>query len=105
MAYLFLTITVVFNLYYQLSIITIISLCIKTLSGELIHLSAFSTIFTKGSNFCDFLFAFLDNRKGSTLKGKNLLLEEQILSIKSCPFIRRQKQNKVVSPESVPNLP
>ena len=48
----------------------------------------FSTTFIKGNNFCDFLFASLPGGQklptcGSTLKGKNLLLEEQILSIKN----------------------
>ena len=45
-----------------------------------------STICTRGSNFYDFLIAVLDKehfQKGSTLKGKNLLLMEQILSYKS----------------------
>ena len=40
-------------------------------------LNRFSAIFDKGDNFCDFLFAFLYNNlsgKGSSLKGKNLLL-------------------------------
>ena len=40
------------------------------------------SFFPKGGNFCDFLFATVDNnpsRKGSTLKRKNLLLEEQNL--------------------------
>ena len=48
----------------------------------------FSAIFTKEINFCDFLFAFLDNIdsvKGSTFKRKNLLLEEQILLFQSGP--------------------
>ena len=39
--------------------------------------------FNKGENFFDFLFGFLHTNlfwKGSTLKGKNLLLGEQILS-------------------------
>ena len=41
-------------------------------------------LFTKGDNFYDFLFAFLEDKAllkfGSTLEGKNLLLGEQILS-------------------------
>ena len=43
----------------------------------------FVTIFTKVENFCDIVSVFLDDKvfpKGSTLKGKNLLLGEQILS-------------------------
>ena len=43
---------------------------------------------TKGNNLSDFLFAFLEHvapKKESTLKGKNLLQEEQILSFKSRP--------------------
>ena len=46
----------------------------------------FCSFFAKGISFCDFLFASLEDEalpKGSTLKGKNLLLEEQILSFKS----------------------
>ena len=42
----------------------------------------FCIIYTKGNNFCDSVIASLDNiafPKGSTQKGKNLLLEEQIL--------------------------
>ena len=39
---------------------------------------SFSTIFAKGNNFCDFLFAFPGQCSlfiiGSTLKGKNLLI-------------------------------
>ena len=51
----------------------------------------FSEIFAKGNNY-EFLFAFLKNvafvtEIGSTLKGKNLLLGEQIPSFKSCPLI------------------
>ena len=44
----------------------------------------FSTILTKGNKFCDFLFASLDktlksSKMGSTLKGNNFFLREQIL--------------------------
>ena len=42
----------------------------------------FSTNFTKGDNFCDFLMLLgqcSPFKIGSTLKGKNLLLVEQIL--------------------------
>ena len=40
--------------------------------------------FSKGDNFCDFFSLDPVNLfKGYTLKGKNLLLEEQILSFKS----------------------
>ena len=39
----------------------------------------FSTIFSKGHNFCDFLFAFLGkNVIYGTLKGKNSLIEEYL---------------------------
>ena len=42
----------------------------------------FSAIFTKGNNFCNFLFASHDNvafpKKGSALKGKNLLLRSKL---------------------------
>ena len=46
----------------------------------------FFLIYAKGNNFWDFMVASLDEallKRGSTLKGKNLLLEEQILSFKS----------------------
>ena len=40
--------------------------------------------FLQGNNFCDFLFASLDEKPlESTLKGKNLLPRLQILSFKS----------------------
>ena len=46
----------------------------------------FADIFAKGNNFCDFLFCSHGVRSysenGSTLKGKNLLQVEQILSFK-----------------------
>ena len=48
--------------------------------------STFSNIFTKGDNYHDILSVSLYNepfQNGSTIKGKNLLLEEQILSFKS----------------------
>ena len=46
----------------------------------------FFCYFTKGDKLHDFLFAALQDdalKRVSTLKGKNLLLEEQILSLKS----------------------
>ena len=46
----------------------------------------FFFIFFKKDSFCDILFAFLDDKtllKGSTVKGKNLLLQEQILCFNS----------------------
>ena len=50
-------------------------------------LPCFFSIVTKGNNFHDFLFAFLDDvafkTPWSTLKGKNLLLLEQILFFNS----------------------
>ena len=56
----------------------------------------FSVIFTKGNNFHDFLFASVV-QTGFTLKGKNLLqeeqiffLEEQILSFESKPLLKRE---------------
>ena len=48
--------------------------------------SIYFSIFTKGYNFWNFLLLLLAKKKiqkGSTFKGKNLLLEEQILSFKS----------------------
>ena len=46
-------------------------------------------VFTRGNDFCDFLFVFLADialQNWVTHKGKNLLQEEQILSLKSSPF-------------------
>ena len=64
--------------------------------------------FAKGHHHsCVFLLAFLEHdphsKMGSTLKGKNLLLEEQILSFKSRPLLTKGKNEsgRVVSPESV----
>ena len=48
----------------------------------------FQPCFSKGNNFYDFLFTFLDNKsfaEGSAVKGKNLLLLEQIHSFNSRP--------------------
>ena len=46
-----------------------------------------SLFLAKGSNFCDFIFCFSVKqdlfKMGSTLKGKSLLLEVQILTFKS----------------------
>ena len=50
-----------------------------------------SAIFAKGNNFCDFLFASLEDEalpKGFTPRGKNLLLGQQILFFKSRPIMR-----------------
>ena len=41
---------------------------------------------------CSFLFTFLDGKalsKGSTIKGKNMLLQKQVLSFKSLPPIQK----------------
>ena len=50
--------------------------------------------FYKGENFCDVLFGFPGQLSpsyiGSTIKGKNLLLREQILSHKSGPLGERE---------------
>ena len=60
-----------------------------------------STNFIKGggATFCDFHIAFLDIKVlaqlGSTLKEKNLLLQEQILSLKSLPHFRRQQNTEL----------
>ena len=49
--------------------------------------SYFVAILSKEDGFHDFLLTSLDDvallKKGSTLKGKNLLLQEQILSFKN----------------------
>ena len=67
-------------------------------------LSCFSALFTKGDNFfdflfaspADFLFASLALRKwGLLLKERNLLLEEQIPSLKSGPPFRRGQNRKL----------
>ena len=52
--------------------------------------------FTKGDNFDGFLFASLDDprspfKMGSIIKGKNLLLWEQILSFKNLPHCKGDK--------------
>ena len=47
--------------------------------------------FTKGNNFCDFLFDSMitnPSKMGSTVKEKNLLLEEQFFSFKSTPYFK-----------------
>ena len=59
-----------------------------------VHLYFLSALFTMGNNNCGFLFAFLGNEI-STLKGKNLLLEEQIFPFKSGPPFRTGK-NEIV---------
>ena len=54
-------------------------MCVKVYGNP----SSFSAMLSKGDNFCDFLFAYLEDevfQKGSTLKGKNLLQWEQIFS-------------------------
>ena len=56
----------------------------------------FSTIFTKGNNFCDFLFAFLMLKP---VLHWGLLIEERIreliLSNKSGPLLRRETKMKM----------
>ena len=51
---------------------------------------SFSSMFSKGDNFHDFLFVDLEDyrypKMGSTLKEKNLLLEEQIHFFKGRPL-------------------
>ena len=72
------------------------------------YTSMFSSIFTKGDNFHNFLFDFVGSlfiKIGSTLNGKNLLLEERILSFLELTAIQKGGKNKngrVDSPESVP---
>ena len=67
----------------------------------------FSAIFSKGKNFCDFMFVSLVDetiqKRKTTPKGEHLLLEEQILSFMSYPHCKmRENENGVVaSPESV----
>ena len=60
--------------------------------------SCFITIFTKGNDFCDILFHRPQShfKMGSTMKGKNLLLWEQILSFKSLSLLRRELKTKMV---------
>ena len=64
----------------------------------------FSTIFTRGNNFCDFLFAFLDE---TALLKWDLLLQKRICSISLILVLislRREtnENGRVASPESVP---
>ena len=58
----------------------------------------FSAIFSKGNNLGDFLFASLYNmallKLRSTLKGKNLLLMEQILFSELIPIKQGGKNVK-----------
>ena len=69
-----------------------------------------SAILAKGNDFCNFLFASLDDaviqpfQTRSIFKGKSLLLREQILSFKSRPQLRPQakRKGKHASHESVP---
>ena len=51
--------------------------------GEWLHLHVFSAIFTKGNNFCDFLFASLDDKAYLKL---GLLLKEGICCQRSKLF-------------------
>ena len=44
-----------------------------------------ATFFPKGSNFCDFLFAYLGEEAHETLPKREPLLQEQILSMKNWP--------------------
>ena len=59
----------------------------STLWIQGVYTCIISTIFTKDKIVLDFLLAFLEDasltRKGTPLKGKNLLLKEQILSFKN----------------------
>ena len=59
---------------------------------DIYTLSYNSVIFTKGDYFCNFwlLWKGKSFQKGSTLNGKNLLLEEQIFSFKSRTPLRRE---------------
>ena len=53
----------------------------------------FSKHFYKGEQLCGFMFAVLYEEalpKGSILKGKNVLLEEQILFFKSLTICKRE---------------
>ena len=54
---------------------------------SIIKSPSFSAIFANEDSFCDFLFVFLGHcspiKIGSSLKGNNLLLGEQILYFKS----------------------
>ena len=58
----------------------------------------FSHHFYKGKQFCDFfLFVSFESFsvKGSAFEGKNLLIEEQIISCKSSPLLRRKAEIKL----------
>ena len=43
---------------------------------------------------CDFLFGFESNIKGSPVKGKNFLPQEQTLSSDSRPLLRRRQERQ-----------
>ena len=60
-------------------------------------LPCFSSGFTKGNNFCDFHFASLDVVAflGFYVKGKNLLLWEQIISPKNWPPLKKEIRDKI----------
>ena len=65
-----------------------------------------SDIFTKGNNFCDFLFVSLHDKtlpRGYYSIGKNLLPKEQILFFKRWPEFSREARLKLIveSPEIV----
>ena len=75
------------------------------------HMGAFPcfTIFIKSNNFCDFLFISQNDstlfRKRSTFEGKNLLLCEQILTLKVKSPLKwetKMQNGRVVSPENIP---
>ena len=61
------------------------------------------TIFTSGNNFCDFLLTWImyPSKKGSTLKVKNLLLQEQIFFALRVEPIENRGKMIVASPKSV----
>ena len=70
-----------------------------------IYIYVLPPFFTKGNTFV--FFCLLDDvplpKQASTLKGENLLLEEQILNFKSKPLEKASKyaNDRVTSPESV----
>ena len=58
------------------------------------YTSVFSAIFPKGDNFCDFLYASMDDKalfqNGSTLKGMNLLKGSKFIPL-TVDFLREGK--------------
>ena len=64
----------------------------------------FSVIFTKCINFCDFLFAFMEDRMGLLIKEKNCSKRANSFLSKLTHIEKggKNENSKVASPESYP---